>query len=298
MNLPDFFKFDLLNRLKNQMGISDDQYGSFSLEVDRGRLTREELDRLTGDGIDISFEELTILPDGTLALKDKRVLVYIRDLHIYGNEEREPRYHLVNCKTLVEMSQNGRFSRYVCANKPNGNFSLNIIRSGRAPFKEERRLAVCQNCLDGLKLNGFDLLGMNREHRRRFVAEFSPDDFFTLYPRSLHSEVPKYNSDSAPINDYPPDFPQISERLRRENGWRCEKCGNSFSGRHLRQYLQVHHVNGYRSDNSRQNLKILCIACHADEPRHSHMRSLPAYADFIKLNSTRRARQTGVFNPR
>jgi hypothetical protein len=146
MRLPDFFTFEPLNRLRSRMGIPSDRYGSFSLEIDPGRLTVEELDRLTGEGIDISFDELTLLPDGTLAYKDSRVLLYIRDVHVYGRQEWEPRYHLYNCKKLVEMSNKGRFERYVVSGRTDGWFKIILIRENNQT-PEDRRLCVCQNCL-------------------------------------------------------------------------------------------------------------------------------------------------------
>jgi hypothetical protein len=126
MKLPDFFKFEPLNRLRSRMGIADGQYGSFSAEIDASRLTLDELDRLTGDGIDIYFNELTVLPDGTLGYKGNRVLLYIKDVHVYGDQESEPRYHLFNCATLVNMTQSGRFERYVISTKSNGEFRINL----------------------------------------------------------------------------------------------------------------------------------------------------------------------------
>src|SRR3954463_3777323 len=114
MKLPDFTKFEPLNGLKGRMSIPRDVYGSFSLSIDRNHLTIAELDLLTsGEGIDVSFDELTILPDGTLAYKDSRVLLYIRDIHVYGGRDGEPRYHLSNCTTLRDMTEKGRFERYI-----------------------------------------------------------------------------------------------------------------------------------------------------------------------------------------
>jgi hypothetical protein len=299
MKLPDFFNFEPLNRLRTKMGIADGQYGSFSVEVNPGCLTLEELDRLTSEGIEVYFDELTILADGTLALKDRRVLVYIRDVHDYGRQNWEPRCHLFNCATLVSMAQKGRFEdKYVAFDKEDPKFPIYVIRKSGDKQKEYRYLRVCQNCLDGLAFNGFSLQKMTKKERSRFVTEFTPNQFFNVYPRLLHAVKPKHDSDTAPLNDYPLNFEQISQRLRQENGWQCQKCGRNLSAQHLRKYLHVHHVNGNRSDNKRQNLRILCVACHADEPHHSHMRKSAAYTEFIKSCPARRAKQADILNVR
>lgn len=285
MKLPDFLKFPPLNDLKNRMGIREDVYGRplpSSGEIDPGRLTPQERVLLAEGGIDVTYDQITILPDGTLAYKDNRVLLYIRDVHVYGDLENEPRYHLCNCKTLVKMSQNGHFDKYVVSARVDGEFPINIIK-GHKPNPDLRHLPVCKNCLDCLSFKGFNSQTMNRNRKERFVAEFSPEHFFVVYPRSLHIEKPKYDSDTAPLNEYPSNFRELSERLRRENAWRCQQCHRILSHSNLRRFLHVHHVNGDRSDNTRQNLKILCVACHADKPRHQHIRNTPAYAEFLKL---------------
>ena len=280
MKLPDFFKFEPLIRLKRQMEIPDDVYGSLSVDGEPGRLTVEELDRLTsGEGIDVSFDELTILKDGTLAYKDSRVLLYIRDVHVYGDSEREPRYHLSNCATLQEMNEKGRFDRYVIATEDGGVFKINLISSGKTKT-ERRRLSVCQNCLHGLAFEGFSSQ-MDRRTRARIVSEFSPDQFFAVYPRSLHVKRPTYDSDTAPLNDYPSDFHEISDRVRRESGWQCDACKRVLSDNKLRRYLDVHHINGDRRDNRNTNLRALCVGCHANQPNHHHVKNDPRYRAYI-----------------
>lgn len=281
MKLPNFLKFAPLNELKSRMGIPVDTYGSFDLAVEEGRLTLEELEQLSsGEGIEISFDQLIILPDGTLAYKDSRVLLYIRDIHAYGGRHHEPRYHLSHCTTLEEMSAGGRFSRFVIAAEATGEFKVNII-SNRASRTERRRLRVCQNCLSELLFDGFNL-SMEKNSRMDFVAKFTPEKFFKIYPRSLHRRKPAFNSVTAPLNDYPSDFRETSTRLRRQNGWKCEGCGRIFDSDRLRRFLDVHHVDGDRSNNSRANLKVLCVGCHARQHSHAHLKNSSRYRDYLR----------------
>jgi hypothetical protein len=192
MKLPDFFKFEPLNKLKERMGIAADVYGPFTPNIEPARLI--EIERLTeternhldsGEGIDVSFDELTILEDGTLAYKDTRVLLYIRDWHIIEGQLRERRYHVSNCTTLQQMTENGRFDRYVIAAEVTGVFKVNIISDGNCK-PERRRLSVCQYCLDSLAFDGFSFQ-WPRKKKGDFVGKFTPDRFFRSIPNLFTS---------------------------------------------------------------------------------------------------------------
>src|SRR5262245_5027407 len=129
MKLPDFYSFDPLNRIKQRMGIAHSTFGDLTVVVDAAKLTAFELEKLTSqDGLDISIDELRFLEDGTLAYKDSRVLLYIRDVTVYAGRQTEPRYHLAKCATLIEMQKKKKFStRYVVSARVDGQFKLNFI---------------------------------------------------------------------------------------------------------------------------------------------------------------------------
>ncbi len=93
MKLPDFIKFEPLNFLRRQMGLGENEFTPLTITVRPSELTSSELELLSsGEGIEVSFEDLTILHDGTLAYKDSRVLLYIRDVHVHGDRRNyEPR---------------------------------------------------------------------------------------------------------------------------------------------------------------------------------------------------------------
>ena len=169
MKLPDFYHFEPLNSLKERMGLPREALGTLEVHVDAGRLTATELERLTSqDGLDIGLDDLRILDDGTLAYKDSRVLLYIRDVSVMGEREPEPpRYHLANCSTLRQMRERRRFNRYVVSTRLDGVFNLNIIR-GQTSTRRLVPLSVCQNCLDFLRFDGFRI-ERSRDRRIRAV---------------------------------------------------------------------------------------------------------------------------------
>jgi 5-methylcytosine-specific restriction endonuclease McrA len=275
------------------MGLSRDAYGTLDVKVGGARLTAAELERLTSqDGLDIAREDLRVLDDGTLAYKDTRVLLYIRDVTVMGDTEPEPRYHLSNCSTLRQMREQKRFNRYVVSTRLDGIFNLNII-SGQRANKKLVPLCVCQNCLGFLYFNGFRM-EWGRPQRIRAVQAFSLDEFFRQYPKSLHTQTPKHDSDNAPLNTYGPDFSQVSRRVRAAVQFKCEDCEFDCSLPSLQKYLHVHHLDGDKSNDTRDNLRAICLECHADE--HPHMRRLPELQEFRAIKARSKQAQAMDLN--
>ena len=58
---------------------------------------------------------------------------------------------------------------------------------------------------------------------------------------------------------YPENWTSLAYCVKREAGFRCEKCGSPSVPRHV---LTVHHLDGDKSNCSRENLVALCQVCH------------------------------------
>lgn len=285
MKLPDFSKFAPFLEAKRQMGIQPTTIGSLkTIVVAVSGPTYKELIDLNGQGIDVELDVVLENSDGTLGYKNKRVILYIRDVAGYGNFESDPKFHVANCRTLKDMRSNNRFGRYVIANKDTGLFSVRTKQGGKMI---EKKLSVCQNCLDYLSFSSFEL-NWEESRRRQVVKAFSIKRFFDLYPKSLHYEIPRHNELTAPANDYPINFSQISYEYRNSCGWKCENesCGVVLGQSEYRKFLHVHHSDGQKNNNSKQNLKALCLHCHAQQFMHHHMRSLPEFATFQVLRNS------------
>jgi hypothetical protein len=82
VKLPDFTIDKALNELRLAMGA---ELVVFAGVINGDTLTVEEVERLSREGIDIPLEDVRVLPDGTLAYKNQRVVVYIRDVKQYRN---------------------------------------------------------------------------------------------------------------------------------------------------------------------------------------------------------------------
>jgi len=276
MKLPDFTADPDLLDLRKKMGANETV--AFVLSKPN-TLSQEELNALGREGIEVSYDEITFLADGTLAYKDSRVVVYIRDVSVYGGRSTNPKFHVFHCRTLTQMRENNRFDRYVVATRDDGQFWLRKDK-GRKRKESWERLDVCQNCLDALNFENFPSLPYPK--KMDAVKAFSIARFFEQFPKSLFIKQPTHSAMTAPSNEYTPDFSAIALRLKEKREWRCEKCPRDLSDQKLRKYLQVHHKNGLKYDNAEENLQVLCLECHSKEFLHSHMRGA-ALREFLKL---------------
>jgi hypothetical protein len=290
LKLPDFYISRELNNLRQRMGIAPNVYGRLEVVVDPGRLSPLELEKLASrEGLEIaSLDEIRVLADGTLAFKNNRILVYIRDHTIHGNRPVDPKYHVANCDTLKEMKRTQRFARYVVAVRLDGTFRINLIEGTRSKT-ELRKLSVCQNCLNLLKFDGFEM-GAPKSTRMKKVQSFTLERYFLKYSQTFHSTIPTKDSDTAPLNDYAQDFSERSNALRAAANWTCQnvRCGVKLNKHEHRKYLHVHHINGVKSDDAPHNHRILCIECHAKEPSHGHLTKLPDHQRYLALKRTLR----------
>jgi DEAD/DEAH box helicase domain-containing protein len=87
-------------------------------------------------------------------------------------------------------------------------------------------------------------------------------------------------------NDYGTDWPQIRDRVRARDGYKCQVCGAPEDGRQH----DVHHKTPYRSfvsaehANRMENLTTLCRTCHQKVEQNVRMRSGLAGLGFVLGN--------------
>jgi hypothetical protein len=286
MTLPDFIKFEPFNRLRRSMNAP--LLENFSPGYAISHLTYDDLDRALERIEGVAVEDISdveVLPDETLAYKNRRVLLYIRDKRVFpGNNAQQnfPKFHVANCSTLQQMRQNGRFGRYVISRRTDGKFKMNFIST----FDREElicELKVCKLCLVNLKFKGYAQGSRRRD--KEIYNTFSLDEYFATYLKNYITSLPLHTDDTAPLNQYGIGFGETSTRFRSEHGWRCEneKCRVDLSNPSHHKYLHTHHVNGQKHDDRRENHKALCIRCHAEEPMHAHLQDAPDYREFMRI---------------
>lgn len=278
IKLPDFLNWTSLDNLRKKMRAP--LTSSFSLKPIQSDISFAE--KLLSGGVEINLDEVQVHHDGTLLCNNTRILLHIRDISSIAGEARMPKYHLANCQVLEKMRRNSRFDKYVVANRDTGEFEINIL--GDSKESKTVKLSVCQNCLDRIHWHGFSMQSMSSGERQSRVANFSLTDFFKQYPRDLIKTKPSHTSMTAPLNDYPQNWADLSKEIRQKRGHQCESCKASFSQDDSR-FLHVHHRNGLKNDNRSANLAVLCIACHAEQPEHGHLKAHPDYQLFMRRHT-------------
>lgn len=247
MRLPDFADDRDLNSLREQMGAT--QEGDLTLTAGNRPLNLQQIEQLATDGIDIpSLAEVRALGDATLAYRNQRVLVYLRD----SAEEHEPRFHVANCERIRAMRANRQGARYVVSAET---------------ATQRKRLRVCHDCLDELQYEG---------HANTFTVE----RFYHLWPRELPEA---HATQTVLLDDFGGDFGQHAAEAMALANFRCTKCGIDLSAEHLRRFLHVHHKEVVKFDNPLSELLVLCIGCHANQSGHGLMRALLDFSEFSVL---------------
>ena len=256
-----------LQALKSRIGAAESQWklGSSSLNP------REQILIDLQEGIEIELSEVDVAPGGLLTYKGEQIILYIKDtnkseeVNLYYPEE-STRFHLADCQTLREMKRKGRFERYIVTQRQDGKFKVDWKDFDTGAMGEvEAELKVCKNCLTSLNYNNYK---DNRTERNNIWVDFAIDGFLRNYSTFFPSK-PSRTESTALIDRYVKDWPNISTRTRELRGWTCECC-NLYLPRNT-SYLHVHHRSGVKTDNSDNNLEVLCALCHTKRPYHTHM---------------------------
>lgn len=169
--------------------------------------------------------------------------------------ENLPKYHVSWCWTLDNMKEKGRMKRYI----KKTDIETNIFKGKKESDRDvESILNACQNCKRTIE----NIYGGNIYYDIRNMDLLK---FFSMYGKHEMYD-PKIKSPYSVL--YPKHWNKISKEYREKANWKCEECGESFVNN--KKDLDVHHINGIKSDVRGVNLKVLCKKHHAEQPMHSH----------------------------
>ncbi len=280
MQLPNFLDYGPFNYLRHKMNAELIDFGKIKMESLNVSNLRK---RLRERGIDVDIKKVKVDEDGTLLYEGEKVLIYIRDQYLgYIDSGREYKYHISNCRTLQEMRKKNRYYRYVASTRTDGKFIVNYIGYNNEIVEKEKltEIHVCRGCLRNLNYKGYaDAPGWKKNE---IYENFSLEEFFKMYGANSNNfdVIPAQTDISAQEYVYPADK-ILYKKIKLQHGYTCEKCGRKFSA--FPEFLSIHHIDGNITNNNPDNLKVLCLGCHAEEPGHHRMKNSQEYQKFKRL---------------
>ena len=180
MELLDFTEFEAFNQLREKMGA--DKLGYFELFDPAVHLTGNERSELENTGLLLRLDQLRVLPDQTLAIKNSRVLMYNPDENWYRQRREYPTYHVARCSLLEETGKEQPGLEYLVTTRQSDDYDLLKIRSGGDVSVSVHGFVVCKHCLHRLRYKDFDeFRNRKRGYSQKVLSEFSLKEFYRLY---------------------------------------------------------------------------------------------------------------------
>lgn len=227
------YSFTILEQKLNQLGYPDATESGFrSIRIDFNAETlkkavKEGKVRFSDDGIYLTHEG-----------REWKGYMYMPTYRI-SQYKSMPRFHLTRCDRIEELFSTGYGSYYKWSNNP-----LNDItdRDTKEVFKDQA-LQLCSHCQSSI------------------IGIKNTEDFFETLEVNETQDVENIDVD---IFGYPLNWQQISRAYRTEKNYTCERCEIRIENGYDKRFIHVHHRNGNKLMNRKDNLECLCILCHAN----------------------------------
>lgn len=188
--------------------------------------------------------------------QEDRYLMFAYKKRYFTHKNGLPKYHVCQCPTKVEFSG----FNYASA------MPVEIYcRDQQKKLEELQYLKLCYNCITASQKGIY-----------AFLAKDKPWYEYVLEYANSNNQIAK----ETKADGYVVLWKQISEAIRERAEFKCEICNI-----HLKDdkyYLEVHHKDYKKSNNSISNLQSLCVLCHAnvDDIHLSNFKKVP-----LKVNA-------------
>ena len=170
------------------------------------------------------------------------------------------RIHITRCSTIKYMFRSGFGQRYRLISGPMSKFPIDgeaHPKTGSCPAN----LWLCQNCISEAGSTLFRGKFFSPWAKRKLARQFDLSARWSDLEQQFDwCHLKGWDEPSG----YPPNWPEISRRIRTERGNKCEKCAQTEG------IIDVHHIDHDKSNCEDSNLQVLCRKCHTDI--HPHMR--------------------------
>lgn len=246
----------------------------------------DEIKFETSEGLDIDLSDIfstnekeelfIILKNGSI----RKAFIHIVDISRWPEKWKYPRFHIYKCKKIKEMLDERRGNRYRASTGKNNQFLL--IKKDK---EWHETLEICSFCLTQY----------NSHFNSNKTKQNFPLQRWITNPMS-GAELPKVQLDICTVpNRYTESWSKISKKRREQEKYICEACSKDFSDKECRKFLHIHHIDADTRNNTRENLKVLCIECHSREYHHAHIKRSPMYKEWLKSKCCKMKNKTLSF---
>jgi hypothetical protein len=204
----------------------------------------------------------TVLKDGSI----RKTIVHICDVKYHREEYKLPKFHIFECQTLTTMRNANRGHRYKKASRNDGKFW--IIRGQN---KSYANLNICKFCLTQ----------HNAIYDNQTIANFDIKSYLDSPIQHIQPYITNELDMATIPSSYADNWSSISKERKQYHKWICQECFYDLND--YKKYLHTHHINADITNNKHENLKVLCIECHAKEFKHGHIKSKPEYKQFLQI---------------
>ena len=239
-----------------------------------------DIDNISDIFINSSGEFFYTLPDGSFI----KVNLYIATKEVDRYEVDSItsadlyRYHIYKCSTITNMFNTGRKDRYKMNIREDGTFhyKLHDFRGNLLKEVENQKLNICKNCLKKF---------LHTEPSDNDVRNFNLKNFHKQNNSFFDFDTSKLEKgENAKPNVYSRKWNEISTQVKTKRDYICENCTWKPNSDYQKRFVHTHHQNGDKTNNTKDNLKVLCIKCHANvDGYHSRIKSQDNYKEFISI---------------
>ncbi|SMN17297.1 hypothetical protein CRYPA_1242 [uncultured Candidatus Thioglobus sp.] len=238
-------------------------------------IAKTEITLFENEGLDTDLSDVytskkgelyTVLKDGTI----RKTIVHICDISRYKAEWDLPKFHIFECGTLTKMRGADRGHRYKKASRNDGKFWMIHALGGKY-----EHLNICNyNCLEQ----------HNSIYDHQTVGGFDVKHYLDTPIQHIHPYITNELDMTTIPSSYATNWSDISKERKQYHKWICQACFYDLN--HCKKYLHTHHVNADITNNKHENLKVLCIECHAKEFRHGHIKKKLEYEEFLQIKES------------
>lgn len=226
------YTFSNLAQRLSQLGYPEPTVSGF--RVIRRDLTQEE----QAGNIDFREDGIYLTIDG----QEYKGYMYLKypDVARFGF----PKFHITNCQIVLGQRNRGQFDgRYFWHNSN----TVTIEDRANGEVHESIILDLCGYC-----------------RNQSSITDYSDTQgFFSLLDQQEQEDI---NQEvEVDIFGYTLEWQQISREFRKEKEYTCESCGIKVDEPSDRRFIHVHHKNGNKLNNRRNNLECVCVLCHSNK---------------------------------